>query len=115
MLEVVLATTVVLVYGIQLDSLVPLVLATLSATVGVAAAGTLYGVLAAGLRVRETGTGAALAGGGAGAPGGHASLGGVDRRRPRRCLGRGRALLRIFAVLFVGIGMLAFGPLLEES
>jgi heme exporter protein B len=25
------------------------------------------------------------------------------------------ALLGIFAVLFVGIGMLAFGPLLEES
>jgi len=25
------------------------------------------------------------------------------------------ALLAIFAVLFVGIGMLAFGPLLEES
>ena len=36
------------------NTLVPLVLATLAATVGVAATGTLYGVLAAGLRVRET-------------------------------------------------------------
>ena len=45
---------VVLVYGIELNTLVPLVLATLAATVGVAATGTLYGVLAAGLRVRET-------------------------------------------------------------
>ena len=53
-LEVVLAATVVLVYGIELNTLVPLVLATLAATVGVAATGTLYGVLAAGLRVRET-------------------------------------------------------------
>ena len=43
-----------LVYGIELNTLVPLVLATLAATVGVAATGTLYGVLAAGLRVRET-------------------------------------------------------------
>ena len=50
----VLAATVVLVYGIELNTLVPLVLATLAATVGVAATGTLYGVLAAGLRVRET-------------------------------------------------------------
>ncbi len=53
-LEVVLAATVVLVYGIELNTLVPLVLATLAATVGVAATGTLYGVLAAGVRVRET-------------------------------------------------------------
>ena len=53
-LEVVLARGVVVLYGIQLDTLVPLVLATLAATVGVAATGTLYGVLAAGLRVRET-------------------------------------------------------------
>src|SRR5215471_4151625 len=53
-LEVVLALVVVLVYGIHLGSLVPLVLATLAATIGIAVVGTLYGVLAAGLRVRET-------------------------------------------------------------
>ena len=49
-----LAATVVIVYGIALNTLLPLILATLAATVGVAATGTLYGVLAAGLRVRET-------------------------------------------------------------
>ena len=53
-LEVVLAARVVLLYGVELNTLVPLVLATLAATVGLAATGTLYGVLAAGLRVRET-------------------------------------------------------------
>src|SRR6478735_6236069 len=53
-LEVVLALCVVVFYGIELNTLVPLILATLAATVGVAATGTLYGVLAAGLRVRET-------------------------------------------------------------
>src|SRR4029077_16841208 len=42
-----LAATLVRVYGLELNSLVPLVLATLAATVGVAAAGTLYSVLAA--------------------------------------------------------------------
>ena len=41
-------------YGIELTRWCPLVLATLAATVGLAATGTLYGVLAAGLRVRET-------------------------------------------------------------
>src|SRR4051795_12471290 len=44
-LEVVLATCVVVLYGIHRASAVPLVLATLAATVGVAATGTLYGVL----------------------------------------------------------------------
>ena len=54
-LEVVLAVGVVVLYGIELGHAgARCVLATLAATVGVAATGTLYGVLAAGLRVRET-------------------------------------------------------------
>ncbi|HEX9504587.1 MAG TPA: heme exporter protein CcmB, partial [Acidimicrobiia bacterium] len=53
-LEVVLAACIVVLYWVELNTLFPLVLATLAATVGVAATGTLYGVLAAGLRVRET-------------------------------------------------------------
>ena len=90
-------------------------LATLAATVGVAATGTLYGVLAAGLRVRETLVPLLLC------------------RWWRRCCsvppGPGRpridgvpsdawpwvGLLGVFAVLFTAIGMLAFGPLLEEA
>ena len=53
-LEVVLAVGVVVMYGTDVTG-VPLLLATcVAATAGLAAAGTLYGVLAAGLRVRET-------------------------------------------------------------
>ena len=53
-LEVVLAIGVVVMYGTEVTG-VPLLLATcVAATAGLAAAGTLYGVLAAGLRVRET-------------------------------------------------------------
>ena len=53
-LEVVLAAGVVVMYGTEVTGW-PLLLATCgAATAGLAAAGTLYGVLAAGLRVRET-------------------------------------------------------------
>ena len=85
------------------------------ATAGIAAAGTLYGVLAAGLRVRETllpllllpvlapvliGSTRAF----------EAALGGT----PVRGLAVGRALA-VFAVLYIVAGVLGFGPLLEES
>ena len=51
-LEIVLAMGVVIIYGARITGF-PLLLATcLAATAGLAAAGTLYGVLAAGLRVR---------------------------------------------------------------
>src|SRR3546814_1705357 len=53
-LEAVLAVGVVVMYGTEVTG-VPLLLATAgAATAGLAASGTLYGVLAAGLRVRET-------------------------------------------------------------
>jgi heme exporter protein B len=114
-LEVVLATTVVLVYGITLDALVPLLLATLAATVGVAATGTLYGVLAAGLRVRETLVPVLLL------PVVAPVLLGATRAWEAAIDGIPSdawpwvALLGVFALLFTAIGMLAFGPLLEES
>jgi heme exporter protein B len=53
-LETVLAVGVVIFFDVDIASIGPLALASLAATVGVAATGTLYGVLAAGLRVRET-------------------------------------------------------------
>ena len=114
-LEVVLATTVVLVYGVQLASLVPLLLATLAATVGVASAGTLYGVLAAGVRVRETLVPVLLL------PIVAPVLLGATRAWESAIDGVPSdawpwvALLAVFAVLFTTIGMLAFGPLLEEA
>ena len=113
--ETLLTIGVVVLFDVRLGSLAPLILATLAATVGLAAAGTLYGVLAAGIRARETLVpvlllpivapvllGATRAW--------EASIDGVPGDAWPWV-----ALLGIFAVLFVGIGMLAFGPLLEES
>ncbi|MBI2709397.1 MAG: heme exporter protein CcmB [Actinobacteria bacterium] len=53
-LEVLLGLGVVVLYGARLGGWLLLVPTALAATVGLAAAGCLYGMLAAGLRVRET-------------------------------------------------------------
>ena len=114
-LEVVLAIGVVVIYGAEVTGL-PLLIATcLAATAGLAAAGTLYGVLAAGLRVRETllpilllpvlapvliGATRSF----------EAALGGVAADGWPWC-----GLLATFALLYLTFGTLAFGTLLEES
>ena len=114
-LEVVLAVGVVVIYGAEVTGL-PLLIATcLAATAGLAAAGTLYGVLAAGLRVRETllpilllpvlapvliGATRSF----------EAALGGVAADGWPWC-----GLLATFALLYLTFGTLAFGTLLEES
>jgi heme exporter protein B len=114
-LEIVLAACVVVFYGIHLDTLAPLVIGTLAATVGVAATGTLYGVLAAGLRVRETLVPVLLL------PIVAPVLLGATRCWEAAIDGAPAdawpwvGLLGVFAVLFTAIGMLAFGPLLEEA
>jgi heme exporter protein B len=114
-LEVVLGTGVVLLYDVDVHGLGILVLAAVAATTGLAATGTLYGVLAAGLRLRETllpllllpvlapvmlGATRAFEDGLQGAPGDAWPW---------------VALLGIFAVLYTAIGVLAFGPLWEET
>ena len=104
-----------MLYGIELDTLVPLMLARWPRPSGVAATGTLYGVLAAGLRVRETLVpllllpvvspvllGATRAW--------EAAIDGVPSTR-----GRGLGCSWSSPLLFTAIGMLAFGPLLEEA
>ena len=113
--EGLLTVGVVVLFDVHLASLVPLVLATVAATVGLAATGTLYGVLAAGIRARETLVPVLLL------PVVAPVLLGATRAWEASIDGVPGdawpwvALLAIFAVLFVGIGMLAFGPLLEES
>jgi heme exporter protein B len=114
-LEALLAAGVVIMYGTEITG-VPLLVATVvAATAGLAAAGTLYGVLAAGLRVRETllpilllpvlspvliGATKSF----------EAALGGVAADGWPWC-----GLLTTFALLYLAFGTLAFGTLLEES
>jgi heme exporter protein B len=114
-LEALLLVGVAVLYSTHLGGW-PLLLATLVvATTGIAAAGTLYGVVAAGLRVRETllpllllpvlapvliGSTRAFEAALADAPAdGWPWIG----------------LLAVFAVLYIVAGVLGFGPLLEES
>lgn len=114
-LEVVLGLGVVVLYDVSVHGVGVLVLTALAATIGLAATGTLYGVLSAGLRLRETllpllllpvlapvmlGATRAFEDGLEGAP---------SDAWPWV------ALLAIFAVLYTAIGVLAFGSLWEEA
>ena len=113
-LELVLVAGVLVFYGSHIHSVASVVVAALAGTVGLAAAGTLYGALSFGLRVRETllpflflpiaapvllaGTRSwqaamGIAGTGPGAP--------------------WVRLLVVFAVVYVALGVVVFGPLQE--
>lgn len=114
-LEVLLGIGAFVLYGAPLADPLLLIVVVLATTAAMTSAGTLYAALASGLRVRDTlvpllllpalapvllaaslATEAAL----------FASTGG----------GWSWALLlMVFALLYVGIGMLGFGPILEES
>ncbi len=113
-IEVVLGFGAFVLYGTPLANFVMLVCAVILATVGVAAAGTLYAGIASGLRARDTlvpllvlpilspvllaatlSTEAAVFGG----SGGWSWV----------------MLLGVFAVIYLGVGMLAFGPVMEET
>jgi heme exporter protein B len=114
-LEVVLGLGVVVLYDLEIHNPLVVLAASLIATAGLAAAGTVYGVLAAGLRVRETlfpllvlpvvapvMLGATRAW--------EAALDGVPSEAWPWV-----QLLAVFGVIYVTIGWLAFGPLLEET
>lgn len=113
-LEALLLAGVVLLYTTELAGPALLAATCLAATLGLASAGSLYGVLAAGLRVRETllpllllpvvapvliGATRAF----------EAALAGTPGEGWPWC-----GLLAIFAAIYVAFGMLAFGPLMEE-
>jgi heme exporter protein B len=116
-LEVILGTGVVLLYGVHLSGVGTLVATAVVATIGLAAAGTLYGVLAAGLRVRETllpllllpvvapvliaATRASES----------ALTGLASEVAPAAWL----RLLAVFAVIYVAFGVAAYGSLMEEA
>lgn len=114
-LEAVLALGAALFYNVSFAGTFQLGVTALLATVGIAAAGVLYGVLTAGAGVRDTllpllllpvlapvliaGTRAFQA----------ALSGSPSEGRPWI------ALIALFAVVYLGAGVVAFGPLLEET
>jgi heme exporter protein B len=115
LLEVVLGTAVVVLYDVPLRGFGVIICAALAATVGLAATGTVYGVLAGGVRARETLLPLLVLP--AVMP---IMLGGT--RAFEAALDGAPAdawpwvqLLGAFAVLVVAAGVVAFGPLLEES
>ena len=117
LLEVLLGLGVVLFYGAHVRSFPAVLGACAAGTAGLAAVGTLYGALAAGVRVRETllpflllpvvapvllaGTRAWQVALGTG-PGGDTA-------------GPWLELMAIFAVVYLALGVLIFGPLQEAS
>jgi heme exporter protein B len=115
LLEALLAVGIVVLYGSHLHGVLLLLGSSSAATVGLAAAGTVYGMLAAGLRVRETllpllllpVVAPVLL---AATRAWEAALSG-----PTSDGGPWLELLGVFAVVYLAVGMVAFGPLLEEA
>lgn len=114
-LEAVLAFGVTVLYDISLRGPLILGATALAATVGLAASGTVYGIIAAGLRVRDTllpllvlpVLAPVLL---AAARACDAALTGVPAEGWPWV-----KLLAIFAAIYVAFGVVAFGPLLEEA
>jgi heme exporter protein B len=115
-LEVLLGAGVVLFYGVHVRSAVDLVAACVAGTIGLAAAGTLYGALAGGLRVRETLLPFLLLP--VAAP---VVLAGTRAWQAALGTAAGSAgdpwlrLLWVFAAVYVALGVVIFGPMLEAS
>lgn len=115
LLEVVLGFGVVILYDVPPDNAGVLLLAGSAATISLAALGTLYGVIASGLRVRETLLPLLLL------PAVIPVMLGATRSFEAALDNRVRdawpwvGLLGLFAVIATTMGVLAFGALLEES
>ncbi|MBW3574926.1 MAG: heme exporter protein CcmB [Actinobacteria bacterium] len=113
-LEAILGVGVIVLYGVDPGGYAALAATAAAATVGLAAAGTLYGALAAGSRVQETLLPLLLLP--AVAPVLIAAT-----RASEAALGTAAAtsadwvsLLAVLAVVYVAFGVAAFGPLMEE-
>ena len=114
-LEGLLAVGVVVLYNADIRGPLIVVATCIAATIGLAAAGTLYGSLAGGLKVRETLLPLLLLP--VAAPvllaatkAWQAALGGVPAEADPWL-----RLLAVFAIIYLTFGVLVFGSLLEES
>lgn len=116
-LEIILGIGVVLLYNVRLTGVGTLVATAVVATIGLAAAGTLYGALAAGLRVRETLLPLLLL------PVVAPVLIAATRASESALTGLATEvapadwlrLLAVFAVVYVAFGVAAYGSLMEET
>jgi len=114
-LEALLAVGIVVLYGSHLHGALLLLGSSSAATVGLAAAGTVYGMLAAGLRVRETLLPLLLL------PVVAPVLLAATRSWEAALSGATAEgnpwlqLLGVFAVVYLSVGVVAFGPLLEDA
>jgi heme exporter protein B len=116
-LEALLTVGVILLYDAEVTDWPLLVGACVAATAGLAAAGTVYGVLAAGLRVRDTLLPLLLLP--VVAPVLIAATQvfevALGSDTVEISAGDWIGLLGVFAVVYTAFGILAFGPALEES
>jgi heme exporter protein B len=116
LLEVVLAAGVVVLYDVDVEGVGTLVLTSLVATAGLAAVGSLYGALAAGLRVRETLLPLLLLP--VVAPvlvaATRASESALGETAFAVSAGDWLGLLGVFAVIYTAFGVAAYGALLED-
>jgi heme exporter protein B len=114
-LEVLLGAGVVVLFGTRLHDVGLLVASAVAATAGLAAAGTVYGVMAAGLRVRETLLPLLIMPVVApvllGATQAWRSALGLSAASGWRWFG----LLACIAAIYTTLGVFAFGPLLEDA
>ena len=115
LLEIVVGIVVVVLYDVTVRGALVLLCAGVAATVGLAAAGTVYGVLAGGVRARETLVPLLVL------PAVTPVMLGATRSFQAALDGAPSdawpwvQLLCAFAVLVMAAGTVAFGPLLEEA
>jgi heme exporter protein B len=115
LLEVIVGIAVVVLYDVSVRGVLVLLCSGVAATVGLAATGTVYGVLAGGLRARETLVPLLVL------PAVTPVMLGATRSFQAALNGVPSdawpwiQLLTAFAVLAVTAGTVAFGPLLEEA
>jgi len=115
LLEIIVGIAVVVLYDVSVRGILVLLTSSIAATVGLAATGTVYGVLAGGLRARETLVPLLVL------PAVTPVMLGATRSFQAALLGSPSdawpwvQLLTAFAVLAVTAGTVAFGPLLEEA
>jgi heme exporter protein B len=114
-LEVLLGVGVIVLFGADLQDPGLLILSAATATVGLAAAGTVYGMMAAGLRVRETLLPLLILPVVApvllGATQAWMAALGLSHTSGWRWM----VLLATFAAIYVTVGVLAFSTLVEEA